>query len=106
MQATYTWEIKSMKCYPLAQGNENVVFSVDWACTATQGTHSAYDYGSCGIQFAGGKYIPYENLKNEDVVKWIWANGVDKEEIEKSLQGQINAKMNPKSVEMSLPWRS
>lgn len=106
MQATYTWEIKSMKCYPLAQGNEKVVFSVDWACTATQDNHSAYDYGSCGIEYAGGEFKPYEKLKNEDVVKWLWDNGIDKDQVEQNLQGQINAKINPKSVELPLPWRA
>jgi hypothetical protein len=106
MKATYHWEIKSIKCYPLAQGNENVVFSVDWACIAMQDNASAYCYGSCGIAYTSTKFTPYNKLTNDEMVKWLWVNGIDKDEIESNLQGEINAKLSPKHIEMPLPWEN
>jgi hypothetical protein len=37
MTNTYTWAISSMSCYPEAEGETDVVFQVNWICTASDG---------------------------------------------------------------------
>lgn len=101
---TFNWTIAAMDCHPTAQGQSNVVFNVHWRCGATDGEHNADVYGTCGVKFTGGTYTPYDQLTQEQVIGWVWANGVSKEEIETSLTRQIEALVNPKQVTLPVPW--
>jgi len=35
MANTYTWIVEYMSCYPEAEGETDVVFTVGWRCNAT-----------------------------------------------------------------------
>jgi hypothetical protein len=51
-------------------------------------------------------YTPYADLTKEQVLGWIWDNGVDKNEIESKVDNQIEAQQNPPVVTPPIPWDS
>lgn len=104
MSATFTWSVTAMDCYPVEQGNADVVFNVHWTCGGEQDTYSASVYNTCQIPYAGGQFTPYEDLTQTEVLGWIWANGVDKDVTEEAVQSMINNLINPPVVTPPLPW--
>jgi hypothetical protein len=93
-----------MDCYAVEQGNADVVFNVHWTCAGVQDTYSASVYNTCQVPYAGGGFTPYEDLTQEEVLGWIWANGVDKTVTEEAVQNMINNLINPPVVTPPLPW--
>ena len=104
MSATFTWSVTAMDCYAVEQGNADVVFNVHWTCAGEQDGQTASAYSTCQIPYAGGQFTPYEDLTQAEVLGWIWANGVDKDVTEETVQTMINNLINPPVVTPPLPW--
>ena len=105
MSATITWTVTAMDCYPQAEGETDVVFNVHWTCSGVQDTYNASVYSTCAVPVSStGTFIPYQNLTQQDVLGWIWANGVDQAATEAAVQQQINNQINPPVVPPPLPW--
>ena len=104
MTATITWTVTAMDCYPQEGGNTDVVFTVHWTCSGTQDTYSASVYSTCAIPGPGTPFTPYADLTQEQVLGWIWANGVDQAATEAAVQQQIDNQINPPVVTPPLPW--
>jgi hypothetical protein len=102
--ATYTWNVSAIDCYPQADGETNVVFNVHWQLSATQDTYSGRVYSTCGVPAPTGAFTPYADLTQDQVLGWIWANGVDKDSAEAAVQAQIDAQITPTVVQPALPW--
>ena len=102
---TFNWQIEQLNCYPQAEGQTDVVFTVHWRCTGTDGTYSGTVYSTCGVTYeAGTPFTPFANLTQDQVLGWIWASGVDKDSAEAAVQTQINNQINPPVVSPPLPW--
>ena len=102
---TITWTVTAMDCYPQEGGNTDVVFTVHWTCSGTQDAYSASVYSTCAVPApTGSAFIPYADLTQDQVLGWIWANGVDKASAEAAVQQQINNQINPPVVTPPLPW--
>jgi hypothetical protein len=94
-----------MDCYPHADGQADVVFTAHWTCAGTDGTYNASVYSTCAVPApTGSAFTPYANLTQDQVLGWIWANGVDKAATEAAVQQQINNQINPPVVTPPLPW--
>jgi hypothetical protein len=104
MNVTVTWEIQWMQCYPHADGQADVVFQVGWQCSGTDGTYNASVYSTCTVPGPGNPFTPYDQLTQQQVLGWIWANGVDQAATEAAVQQQINNQINPPVVTPPLPW--
>lgn len=104
MTATITWQVTAMDCYPQEEGKTDVVFTVHWTCAGTQDTFSASVYNTCAVPAPEGTFTPYADLTQDQVLGWIWANGVDKAATEAAVQQQIDAQINPPVVTPPLPW--
>ena len=107
--ATFNWIVTAMDCYPQAEGETDVVFIVHWTCAGTQvengTTYNSSVYSTCGVTYvAGTPYTPYADLTQDQVLGWIWANGVDQTATEAAVQQQINNLINPPVVQPPLPW--
>ena len=98
MTNTYTWLVEYMSCYPQADGEADVVFTVGWRCNATDGTYNATQYGSVGVPYvAGDPYTPYADLTETQVQGWVWANGVDQAAVERLLTPTLPIRSIPLS---------
>jgi hypothetical protein len=101
---TTTWTITAMDCYPLAQGQTDVVFNVHWTCLGTQDEYSSSIYNTCQVEFTGRTYTPYDQLTQEQVLDWIWSNGVDQQVVEAAVEQMLEQQINPTVVTPPLPW--
>lgn len=98
------WKIENMIVKPVDGANTDVVVTAAWRCTAVDGDHSASNYGSMGFASPSGDFIAYPDLTEADVLGWVWANGVDKGEVEANVARELNMQVNPPVVPMPLPW--
>jgi hypothetical protein len=101
---TLSWIIERLLVKPIEGSNPDVVITADWRCNGTDETYSGTCYGSCSFQPPSGEFTPYEDLTQEQVLNWCYANGVDKTAIEANVTQQINDQINPPVVTLPLPW--
>lgn len=102
---TYNWTITGMSAYPQAEGEDDVVFQVNWQCQATEDSYNAVSVGSVPVTYeAGTPFTPYADLTQEQVWGWIDPS-IDKPEIEANLQAMIDAQKTPAVVNPPLPWQ-
>jgi len=104
---TTTWSIDWLQAATQEiNGFIEVVLSAGWRLTGVDGEFSASAYGSVTFPQPeeGGSYTPYADLTEEQVLGWVWENGVDKDAAEASVAGQVEALVNPSVVTPVLPW--
>jgi hypothetical protein len=107
MALTINWNIVQLNCYPDKDGLTDVVFTVHWDCTGVDGEYNGRVYGSCGVTLdPEAPYTAYADLTQDQVLDWIWASGVDKDETENAVNAQIESQKNPTVVTPPLPWSS
>lgn len=102
--ATFNWIVTAMDCYPQADGETDVVVVVHWTCAGTQDTYQASVYSTCSVPAPTGTFTPYADLTQNQVLGWIWANGVDQTATEAAVQTQIDNLISPPVVQPPLPW--
>ena len=102
---TIIWLIERLLVKPVEGSNTDVVITADWRCNGSQEWFSGTCYGSCSFAPpTGSGFTPYEDLTQEQVLSWCYANGVDKSAIEANVTAQIQNQINPPVVSLPLPW--
>jgi hypothetical protein len=101
---TILWLIERLLVKPTEGSLTDVVITADWRCNGTDETYSGTCYGSCSFQPPSGSFTPYEDLTEQQVLDWCYANGVDKAAIEANVTLQIENQINPPVVVLPLPW--
>jgi hypothetical protein len=66
--------------------------------------YSGTVYATTSFPVVQGAFTPYADLTLDQVLGWVWANGVDKAATEAAVEGQIEAQRNPPIVAPPLPW--
>jgi hypothetical protein len=92
-----TWTISNLD----RRTADGFVYTVHWTCSGVDGELSSSVYNTCS--FEGEPTTPYESLTQEQVLEWIWANGVDKDATETALAAQIETQKNPVNA-AGVPW--
>lgn len=95
---TTTWTISQLD----RQTSDGFVTTAHWQATAVDGEHSASIYNTCSWS-DGTPTVDYADLTQEQVLGWIWANGVNKNAVEAALAAQIAEQKAPKTAR-GLPW--
>lgn len=107
MTTTYTWNVVQMDCYPQADGETDVVFTVHWTLTGTDGTYTGSVYGSQGVSIDPDvPFTPYADLTQAQVIGWV-QDALGAEQVaayEANVAGQIDDQVNPPVVTPPLPW--
>ena len=105
---TILWLIERLLTKPVEGSNTDVVITADWRCNGTvQSPTEAYSgtcYGSCSFAPPTGSFTPYDQLTEQQVLDWCFANGVDQSAIEANVSLQIANQINPPVVSLPLPW--
>ena len=105
---TILWLIERLLTKPVEGSNTDVVITADWRCNGTvQSPTEAYSgtcYGSCSFAPPTGSFTPYNELTQQQVLDWCYANGVDKTAIEANVSLQIQNQIDPPVVSLPLPW--
>jgi hypothetical protein len=104
---TFNWNINQLNAYPEKDGKQDVVFTVHWTLEGVDGEATGSSYGSAGVTLdPEAPYTPYADLTKDQVLAWVWASGVDKDETENAINAQIESQKNPTVVSPPLPWSS
>ena len=101
---TINWIIERLLCKPVEGSLTDVVITADWRCNGTQDQYSGTCYGSCSFAPPSGEFTPYEDLTEQQVLDWCFANGVDQTAIEANVTQQIENQINPPIIAPPLPW--
>ena len=109
---TLSWIIERLLVKPTEGSLTDVVITADWRCNGTETTgsgdtektYSGTCYGSCSFAPPTGSFTPYEDLTQQQVLDWCFANGVDKSAIEANVSLQIANQINPPVIAPPLPW--
>ena len=102
--ATHIWKVVSLDAQPSQDGHSNVINTVHWILSGTNGTHTASSYGTAGVTYnADAPFTDYTNLTEEEVLAWVW-NSVDKTEQEANVDNQLAELASPSKVTLSPTW--
>ena len=101
MTATTVWSITQLD----RLASDGGVIVAHWTVTSVDGAYSASAYSTASFtpDPDAPDFIPYDDLTEEDVLTWVWADGVDKDATEASLAAQIAEQQNP-TVLAGVPW--
>ena len=106
--ATMQWQIQWMQTTPTTANPPECVITAGWICTGTQEqdgtTYQGSVYSTTSFQGPGDPYTPYADLTQDQVLGWVWANGVDQAATEAAVQAQIDNQINPPVIQPPLPW--
>ena len=102
------WSISSLDCKVQEGQYQDVVIVAHWSCTNTQTIdgkeYSGRVYSTCSLPAPEGSFTPYDQLTQQQVLGWIWANGVDKDATEVAVNAQIQSAAHPTVISPALPW--
>jgi hypothetical protein len=101
---TLSWIIERLLVKPTEGTHTDVVITADWRCNGSQDQYSGTCYGSTSFAPPSGSFTPYEDLTQDQVLSWCFANGVDKTSIEANVSLQIENQINPPIIAPPLPW--
>jgi len=101
---TLSWIIERLLVKPTEGTLTDVVITADWRCNGSQDSYSGTCYGSCSFAPPTDAFTPYDQLTEQQVLDWCFANGVDKTAIEANVTAQIQNQINPPVVVLPLPW--
>jgi len=101
---TLSWIIERLLCKPVEGSLTDVVITADWRCNGSQESFSGTCYGSTSFAPPSGSFTPYDQLTEQQVLDWCFANGVDQAAIEANVTQQINDQINPPIIAPPLPW--
>ena len=100
------WKINNLLVKKSAGDFNDVVVIVDWTCSFSDGdSFGSISMASYLPEPGNDSFIPYQDLSQDEIFGWIWSSGVNKSEVEASVQKQIDqSKQSAPFVGLSLPW--
>jgi hypothetical protein len=101
---TINWIIERLLVKPTEGTLTDVVITADWRCNGSQDNYSGTCYGSASFAPPSGSFTPYDQLTEQQVLDWCFANGVDQKAIEANVTAQIENQINPPVIAPPLPW--
>ena len=101
---TLSWIIERLLVRKVEGTYSDVVITADWRCNGTQDQYSGTCYGSTSFAPPTENFTPYDQLTQEQVLGWCFANGVDQAAIEANVTAQIENQINPPVIAPPLPW--
>ena len=102
---TPVWIIEWMQTTPTSANPSEAVLQVGWRCNGQDGDYSGSVYSTCTLPAADpASFVPYADLTQDQVLGWIWANGVNQSATEAAVAQQIDNQKNPPTIQPPLPW--
>lgn len=112
MANTYSWNCKTVDCYPTFDEETDVVYNIHWRLTATSSDvdaegnpYVALVYGTQSISTDDiENFIPFADLTNTIVTGWVETTMGDEEvaSLKSNLDSNIESQINPTSVTLQI----
>lgn len=100
---TFIWTITQMWAKPVEGSYTDVVVTAQWNCQAVDGSYQTNNFGTSNFYSVGNPFTPYDQLTQDQVLSWCWGT-VNKTEIERITDVQLQNLINPPVVNPPLPW--
>lgn len=93
----FNWTVSAMDYTVSQDGHTNVVNTVHWRCSKTDGDHSGSSYGTAGLEPPGESFVEWADITEEVAVGWAKAALGDEQvtTIEAAIDAQIAEKAAP-----------
>ncbi len=101
-----TWDIASLDATKTEGSLSDVIKTVHWTASDSDGDHKGYSYGSVALKEAdSSSFIAYKDVTKDNVIAWVKALlGTDEvTAIEKALEDEI-ALINTPVTQTGKPW--
>ena len=101
-----TWSVASLDSTKTVGSLSDVVTTVHWTASDSDGDHTGSSYGSVGLAEAdGGSFTAYADITKDNAVAWVKAAlGTDEvTSIETSIAAQITESKTPTTT-TGIPW--
>ena len=99
------WTISRIDCLPSTEEGDDFATTAYWLCRGSEGAYTTSLNGTASFPVVQGEeFTPYSELTEDQVLGWVWVNGVDKEAIEAEIQNVLDNLVNPPVVVLPLPW--
>ena len=112
MANTYSWNCKTVDCYPTFDEETDVVYNIHWRLTATSSDvdsegnpYVASVYGTQSISTDNiENFIPFADLTNTIVTGWVETTMGEEEvaSLKSNLDSNIESEINPTSVTLQI----
>ena len=101
----FNWTVSAMDYTVSQDGHTNVVNTVHWRVSKTDGDHSGSSYGTVGLEPPSGTFVEWDDITEDIAVGWAKAALGDDEvaAVEASIDAQIAEQANPTRGE-GVPW--
>ena len=114
MANTYSWNCKTVDCYPTFDDETDVVYNVHWRLTATSSDVDVTNEGNPYVASVYGtqsistddieNFIPFADLTNTIVTGWVETTMGNEEvaSLKSNLDSNIESQINPTSVTLQI----
>lgn len=94
---SHVWTVPNMEYILSQNGQTNVVHTVHWRCSKTEGEHLVHSYGTVNLATPGETFIEWANITEEIAIGWAKSALGEEEvaDIQSSLDSQLAAKITP-----------
>jgi hypothetical protein len=107
MATTYTFTPVNLTCYAQQDGQNDVVYNIDWRYQASDGKYGYLTEGSTTTTYIPGTpFIPYNQLTEPEVVSWIEGalGPITLTQMQQQADAAIAAQYASPITTPSLPW--
>jgi len=108
MAINYKWVIPQMSAYTEAEGESNVIYTVQWVYIGEEETYSSQvGPGSQDYTYeAGDPFVPYENTEafEQVVIGWL-EESLDVDAMQATITAEIALQKNPVEEELYFTWQ-
>ena len=87
----FNWTVSAMDYTVSQDGHTNVVNTVHWRVSKTDGDHSGSSYGTVGLEAPSGTFVEWDDITEATAVGWAKAALGDEQvsSIEAAIDAQI-----------------
>ena len=101
----YKWTISAFDCKDIVEDLKDVVCNVHWKYEATKNDIVVSNYGVLSLTNPNKEnFIPLNELTENDVVNWL-ESSLDVNELNESLENQIDSIENPIEIKINQPFK-
>ena len=93
----FNWTVSAMDYTVSQDGHTNVVNTVHWRVSKTDGDHSGSSYGTVGLEDPSGTFVEWDDITEDIAVGWAKAALGDEQvsSIEVAIDAQIAEQATP-----------
>jgi len=102
---TYKWIVSALDCKKEIEDLKDVVCNVHWKYEATKNNIVVSNYGVLSLTNPNkDNFIALNELTENDVVNWLKSN-LEVNELNESLENQIDSIENPTEIKINQPFK-